>query len=371
MEINEWRGGSFTFTWHPVPHDLTRDLREKVLHLMDQATYSPSPRIAVLATRAFVHALGEFHPHLRSGPTTEELDWQDKERLTVLEMFRGRIAHGSLSLPLAWKLHRILRSVERSQHQSESVKVVATSLHRQLHQSERFALFDLFCTNEYEDMDEGGFASQERRNREEAVIADFEASVTNGEDQVRAVEELLQRAASAGIRPPSIESMLSRMCRSPEFLRGFSEYALKPPDAIVAGGVGIAITVGGTRTGRSLLDPVCSLPDQSTSASHNPSQRGSQGPIEEPLGQEDFETLTVLAGRHEPNILYAIIYGLKRLTRIASFRAAALGLIAGLKIGNNPGLAREVLATSSALGEACQWRCSHLPWPRRCLPTWF
>lgn len=342
VEINEWRGGSFTFTWHPVPHDLTRDLREKVLHLMDQATYSPSPRIAVLATRAFVHALGEFHPHLRSGPTTEELDWQDKERLTVLEMFRGRIAHGSLSLPLAWKLHRILRSVERSQHQSESVKVVATSLHRQLHQSERFALFDLFCTNEYEDMDEGGFASQERRNREEAVIADFEASVTNGEDQVRAVEELLQRAASAGIRPPSIESMLSRMCRSPEFLRGFSEYALKHPDSIVAGGVGIAISCW-RYTDRAEFARYGMLFARSEHVrlAQSVAAGVAQGPIEEPLGQEDFEILTVLAGRHEPNILYAIIYGLKRLTRIASFRAAALGLIAGLKIGNNPGLARE------------------------------
>src|SRR6202034_2121244 len=43
----------------------------------------------------------------------------------------------------------------------------------------------------------------------------------------------------------------------------------------------------------------------------------------------------------EPGILRTIIYGLKRLTRIASFRPAALDLIAGLKIGNNPGLARE------------------------------
>jgi len=342
VEINEWRGGSFTFTWHPVPHDLTRDLREKALHLMDQATYSPSPRIAVLATRAFVHALGEFHPHLRSGPTTEELDWQDKERLTVLEMFRGRIAHGSLSLPLAWKLHRILRSVERSQHQSESVKVVATSLHRQLHQSERFALFDLFCTNEYEDMDEGGFASQERRDREGAVIADFEASVMNGEDQVRAVEELLQRAASAGIRPPSIESMLSRMCRSREFLRGFSEYALKHPDSIVAGGVGIAISCW-RYTDRAEFARYGMLFARSEHVrlAQSVAAGVSQGPVEEPLDQEDLDILTVLAGRDEPSILHTIIYGLKRLTRIASFRPAALDLIAGLKIGNNPGLARE------------------------------
>ena len=342
VEINEWRGGSFTFTWHPVPHDLTRDLREKVLHLIDQATYSPSPRIAVLATRAFVYALGEFHPHLRSGPTTEELDWQDKERLTVLEMLRRRIVHGSLSLPLAWKLHRILRSVERSQHQSESVKVVATSVHRELHQSERFALFDLFCTNEYEDMDEGGFPSQERRNREDAVIADFEASVTNGEDQVRAVEELLQRATSAGIRPQSVESMLSRMCRSREFLKGFSEYALKHPDSIVGGRVGVAISCW-RYTDRAEFARYGMLFARSEHVrlAQSVAAGVSQGPVEEPLDQEDLDILTVLAGRDEPGILHTIIYGLKRLTRIASFRPAALDLIAGLKIGNYSELARE------------------------------
>ncbi len=342
VEINEWRGGSFRLMWHPVPYDLTRELRERALQFTDRATYSPCPRIAVLAARSFVSALGEFHPHLRSGPTTVELDWQNKERLAVLEMLRRRIVHGSLSLPLAWKLHRILRSVERSGHQSECVKVVAASLHLELPQSERFALFDLFCTNEYEDMDEGGFPSQDRRNREEAVIADFEASVTKGEDQVQAIEDLLQQAASAGIRPQSMESMLSRMCRSREFLKGFSEYALKHPDSLVAGGVGIAISCW-RYNDRAEFARYGMLFAQSEHLriARSAAAGVSQGPVEEPLGQEDLGILSVLAGRDEPGILHTIIYGLKRLTRIASFRPAALDLIAGLKIGNYSGLARE------------------------------
>ncbi|MDQ6733634.1 MAG: hypothetical protein M3Z35_05865 [Nitrospirota bacterium] len=67
----------------------------------------------------------------------------------------------------------------------------------------------------------------------------------------------------------------------------------------------------------------------------------SQGPVEEPLGQEDLNILTLFAGRDEPGVLHTIIYGLKRLTRIASFRPAALDLIASMKIGNHTGLARE------------------------------
>jgi hypothetical protein len=342
VEINEWRGGSFRLMWHPVPYVLTRELRERVLHLLDLATYSPCPRVAVLAVRSFVRALGEFHPHLSSGPTTEELAWQDKERLAVLEMLRRRISHDSLSLPLAWKLHRILRSVEGSEHQSESVKAVATSLHLELPHPDRFALFDLFCTNEYEDPGEGGFPSEGRRDREDAGIADFEANVTNGEDQVGVVEELLQRATSAGIRPQSMESMLSRMCRSREFLKGLSEYALKHPDSIVAGRVGVAISCW-RYTDRAEFARYGMLFDRSEHVriAQSVAAGVSQGPIEEPLGQEDLDILTVLAGRDEPGILHTIIYGLKRLTRIASFRPAALDLIAGLKIGNHSGLARE------------------------------
>jgi hypothetical protein len=353
VEINAWRGGSFRLMWHPVPYDSTRELRERVLHLIDRATYSHCPRIAVLAARSCMSALGEFHPHLRSGPTTEELDWQDKERLAVLEMLRRRIAHGSLWFPLAWKLHRILRSVERSQHQSEGVKVVAASLHRELPQPDRFALFDLFCTNEYEDPGEGGFPFKERHDREDAVIAEFEASVTNGEDQVQVAEELLQLATSAGISPQSMGSMFSRMCRSRVFLNGFSEYALKHPDSLVAGAAGIAISCW-RYTDRAEFARYGMLFAQSEHIriARSAAAGVSQGPVEEPLGQEDLDILTVLAGRNEPGILHTIIYGLKRLTRVASFRPAALNLIAGLKIGNGnySGLAREYCEIFSPWG---------------------
>lgn len=342
VEINEWRGGSFRLMWHPVPYDSTHELRERVLHLIDRATHSPCPRIAVMAARSFVSALGEFHPHLRSGPTTEELDWQNKERLSVLDMLRHRIVDGSLSLPLAWKLHRILRSVERSEYQSESIKVVASSLHRELPQPDRFALFDLFCTNEYEDPGEGGYPSKERHDREDAAIAEFEASVTNGEDQVQAVEGLIQLATSAGIRPQSMESMLSRMCRSRVFLKGFSEYALKHPDSLVAGGVGIAISCWRyTDLAEFARYGLLFAQSEHIRIARSTAAGVSQGPVEEPLGQEDLNILTVFAGRDEPGVLHTIIYGLKRLTRIVSFRPVALDLIAGMKIGNHTGLARE------------------------------
>ena len=79
-----------------------------------------------------------------------------------------------------------------------------------------------------------------------------------------------------------------------------------------------------------------------TSASPHPSPRAYlKGPWEQLLTHDDLDILTILAGRSEPVVLHSTIYGLKRLTKVAAFRPAALDLIAGMKINGHQGLAQE------------------------------
>jgi hypothetical protein len=69
----------------------------------------------------------------------------------------------------------------------------------------------------------------------------------------------------------------------------------------------------------------------------------SHGAWEQLLTREDLDILTILANRSEPGVLHATIWGLKRLTKVAAFRPAALDLIAGMKINGHQGLAQDYI----------------------------
>jgi hypothetical protein len=339
-EISEWRNGSFRFTRVPVPYEMTKSLRERALRVIDRATYSADVRTAVSAVRSFMSVLGVFQPSFRPVITPEEQAWQDRERLAVLAMLRQRL---NVSLPLAWKIHRILRAVEQNQGQSSHVRAAAAALHTDLHSPDLFELFDTLCTNEYEDAD-GDRPSQQRRDRQTAAIADLQERFPNGEDQVATIEQLFSQISASGISLKSGDSVMSQMCRSRAFLEALSEYALKHPRSIAAGNVGIAI--GGWRhLDRAQFARYGGLFARSESVRTAASVAWgvSHGAWHELLAREDLEILTILANRSEPAVLHETIYGLKRLTKVPAFRHAALDLIAGMKIDGCQGLAQEYI----------------------------
>jgi len=354
VPIEEFRRNTFTFTKRPVDYEATRQLRGRALRLIERATYSQCPRLAVLAMSSFTAALGSFQPSFRATITPEEQEWQDKERLDVLEMVHRRIKGGDVCLPLVWKTHRILRSIEQSQHQSPAVKSAVEPLYSGLSRPDVFELFDVLCTNEYEDnidSDLGGLPSQRRRDQEDAAFATLREKFPSDVDQVNQLEELLQQAAKAGIRVESEGTILSSLCRSRTFLQGFSDYALTNPQSIVAGNIGIALDRWrymdrsnyaryGVLFARSEHLPVAA--SAASGVSH--------GPVEEPLYREDLDILTILAGRTEPAVLHSIMWGLKRLTKVDAFRSAALDLIGGMKIGNHQSLASDYCAIFGPYG---------------------
>jgi hypothetical protein len=342
-EIEEWKKGYFTFTKAPVPYEMTKSLRERALRVINRAMYSPDVRTAVSAVRFFRPVLGFFQPGFRPGITKEEQDWQDRERLDVLAMLRQRLNGDNVSLPLTWKIHRILRAVKQHQGQSAHVRAAAADLHANLPRPNLFELFDILCTNEYEDSD-GEMPSQQRRDRQTAAIAALQERFPNEEDQVEHIEQLISQIFASGISLKSGGSVINQMCRSRAFLEALSEYALQHPQSNAAANVSIAIDSW------RYLDPSefaryggLFAQSENIRTAASVASGVSQGAWQQLLTREDLEILTVLANRSEPGVLHATIYGLKRLTMVAELRPAALDLIAGMKINGDDGLAQEYM----------------------------
>jgi hypothetical protein len=297
----------------------------------------------VSAVRFFRPVLAVLQPGFRPGITKEEQDWQDRERLDVLAMLRHRLNSKNVSLALAWKIHRILRAVEQHQGQSPHVRATAADLHANLPRPDLFELFDLLCTNEYEDSD-GEMPSQQRRDRQTAAIAALQERFPAEDDQVEQIEQLTSQVFASGISLKSGVSAVNQMCRSRAFLEAFSEYALQHSQSHAAANVSIALDSW------RYLDPSefaryggLFAQSENTRTAASVASGVSQGAWQEFLTREDLEILTVLATRSEPGVLHSTIYGLKRLTRVAELRPAALDLIAGMKINGHEGLAQEYM----------------------------
>lgn len=221
-KIEEWKNGYFTFTKAPVPYEMTKNLRERALRVINRALYSPDMRTAVSAVRFFGPMLAVLQPGFRPSVTKEEQDWQDNERLDILAMLRQRLNANNVPLPLVWKIHRILRGVEQNHNQSAHVRGAAADLYANLPRPDLFELFDILCTNEYEDSD-GEMPSQQRRDRQTAAIAAVQERFPAEEDQVEQIEQLISQVFASGISLKSGVSLLNQMSRSRAFLEAFSE----------------------------------------------------------------------------------------------------------------------------------------------------
>ncbi len=345
IDTTEWKGRSFSISAMPVPYELIRPLRERALLVIDHALHSGEVRIAVRAAASLGSVLAEFHPKFRNGTTPEEQTWQDDERLRVLDLLRNRVEAGNLPLQLTWKIHRCLRGVCKRSTQSSVVQDSAALLDRELPHPDGFDLFDLLCTNEYEDNTEiDGFSlpSPARREYQSASITALRTSHPNTAAQVQYIEGLLRLAVDASINPISVDSVLSELCGDGAFLEALSEFARSNQQSLLASVAGVAI-----RHWRR-IDPVqyshygrVFAASQSVRIAGSVASAVSYGPLLEQPIRSDLEILTVLAGHQEPYVLQPVFFGLRRLTKVSEFRAAAIALITSVRIDNYKFLAKE------------------------------
>ena len=152
VEHTSYRAGSFSFTALPVNFP-----GQFVLSATERCGLSTKPcSLVPRACRSKPRApsggvLKVFVPTLRNDLTHEEQQWQDEERGRVLDLFEARITAGNLSLPLVWRINRLLKDTAKRERQTPALRQRAEALRTTLPALEHFDLFDIICTNEYED----------------------------------------------------------------------------------------------------------------------------------------------------------------------------------------------------------------------------
>ena len=345
VDDTELKGRAFSISALPVNYEVIKGLRERALRIIDHAVYAEEPRIAVRAVRSLASVLAEFHPKLRMGVTREEQTWQDAERLRVVDLLRQRLSAGNVSLQVVWKINRSLKLTASRAAQSAAVRDSAAMLIQEVPHPELFDLFDVLCTNEYEENTEAdGFSipSPKRREQQNSAITSLRQKTPQVEAQIRAIEQLLQQTVRASIEPKSVDSVLTQMCGERAFLESLSDYVQKHEQSIIASVAGIAVRewrhVDHTQYARYgclfAESPNVRMAGSVASAvSYGP-------PLTEPIRQ-DLEILAVLARRKELYVLMPLLDGLKRLTKTRAFAAPTLALITSVNVGNDQILAKE------------------------------
>jgi hypothetical protein len=345
VDDTELKGRTFSISALPVNYEVIKGLRERALRIIDHALYAEESRIAVRAVRSLASVLAEFHPKLRMDVTKEEQTWQDAERIRVLDLLRQRLSAGNLSLQAVWKVSRSLKWTAGRVTQSVEVRDSAATLLQELSRPELFDVFDVLCTNEYEENTEAdgfSFPSAKRREQQNSAIASLREKIPQVEGQIRTIEQLLQQAVDASIEPKSIDSVLTQMCHTTEFLEGLSIYVLQDQQSILASVAGIAV-----REWRHVDVTQYSRYGCLFAESPNVRMAGSVAsvvsygpPLTEPIIQ-DLEILTILARRKELYVLLPVLDGLKRLAKTKAFSAPTLALITSMNVGNDHILAKE------------------------------
>lgn len=245
VDVNELKGRAFSISALPVNYEVIKGLRERAFKVINHALYAAEPRIGVRAARSLGSVVAEFHPKFRSGINGNEREWQDAERLRALELLQKRVQAGNISLPLLWKIHRILRWTGRRTAQSAEVQDRAAAIQVELPRLQLFDMFNLLCTDEYEENTEAeGYhvPSLKRREQQDAALGLLRGTFPTTHDQLSTIEGLIRQAVDASIEPKALASVLSHMCQARPFLQVLSEYVLTYQDSILAsvGGVPIA-----------------------------------------------------------------------------------------------------------------------------------
>ena len=225
-------------------YEVIQGLRERALNVINQALHSTSPRMAVAAGDSLSHVLAEFHPRFRVGPTEEEQQWQDRERLFALDLLQRRIEVGNLPLALIWRLRKLFRRTVFRGARSAEVKAKAAALLASLPSPEFGDLFYVMCTDEYEDGEaqfESISISSWRRDLERTALAELGQHHPDTEGKIAEIEHLIQLAVDAGIEPGRLEIVLARLCLEPSFLNGFSDFLVRHQNSLLASQANFAL----------------------------------------------------------------------------------------------------------------------------------
>jgi hypothetical protein len=343
VDDHDWVGSSFHVGILLLNYGHVKTMRNKAIETLASALYAADPAVAVRATRSLAKVISEFRPKMRDFPTTEEQVWQDEERVKALDLLEGRVDAGGMSIQQTWKIHRILRGVERSDRQSDEFKARAQLVTGKLAYPEQFLLFNLLCTEEWEDRspdDNFSLVSDQRRALEEAAWAEFNQSCPEPSDRVQQLEDMLRLAGDACISVRSIERTLAAQCREADFLSSLSNCLLAGKLPLLERAASVPLSAWRERDRREFLR-VGMLFAKAT-REHLALAAALVAPSDFTNRQampEEVEILSVLAKRKEAILVLNLFHGIGTLARQRQFTEAAESMICGIDIGTYPGVA--------------------------------
>jgi len=343
VDDHDWVGTSFHVGVLLLNHGHVKTMRYKAIAVLALALYASDPMVAVRATRSLAKVISEFRPKMRDMPTSEEQVWQDEERFKALELLEGRVDAGGISIQQTWKIHRILRAVERSDRQTDAVKARARAVIAKLSYPEQFLLFNLLCTVEWEDRspdDNFSLVSDQRRALEEDAWSEFNKSCSDPRDRVLQLEDMLRLADDARISVRSVERTLTEQCREADFLSSLSSRLLAGELPLLERAASIPLNAWRERDRKEFLRVGLSFANATrerlalAAALVAPSEFTNRQAM-----VEEIEILSVLAKRKEPFLVLNLFHGIGTLARQPQFTEVAESMIRGIDIGTYPGVA--------------------------------
>lgn len=339
MDDQEWVGRSFRVGALPINPEYFKPVRERALVAISRALISEHSRVAVRATRSLGKAISEFRPRMRNGPTDEEQTWQDEERLKALGLLQARLGSSNISLPQAWMLRKILRSVDESELHSEQVKNEAQRLIAQLPHFPLFTVFHVLCTEEWEDCTQDGLVSEHRHRLDAEAVTLLTETYPDPFERVEALEAILQQASDAGTEISSGLSIVPALCEDEGFLKVLSRRLQENELPRLSGYASVPLRAWRVRSPTEFL-----FYGSAFARSSRQQMAVAAGAVAASeftyriATPAEVEILSILTQRREPWILMNLFHGLGTLSRQAQWTEKAISLILDIEIGAHYGL---------------------------------
>jgi len=346
-EFTESEGYTVKFGGFGLNYAVVRPVREKALRIVDACLNSDDPRIALRATKSISHVLSGFLPMIGRGVSDDEAQWQMAERMSVLGIVENRLKKATPT-PLLRQIRSVLRHARRHVKDNplgEKInQVLATTP-----QSEDLLIFDAFSTGQWDLDGEHQDLAEADRARQQLItrgVAAFQAKFAGGRQQVEALVQLVNDAATCGIELDNRPySFIEQLC-SEDFVKEFLAYAMKdaPPPLLAY------MTIVAFRWLRA-MNRARYKSEGLAAAGHKNHMLGcgiadaiASGPyLNAPL-VEDIAIMRVLAVHPSSMVRYLTFTAIRRLGEHAEHEREAIEMLLASEIGDDSKLAEEMCA---------------------------
>jgi hypothetical protein len=229
-EIHEGTETGITLRAAALNYRVVQPLRSRAIDMIREALFMNEPAAQMRAVKSVSKILYGFLPAFGRRQSDEEREWQDDERLQMLDLVEERLrATPSTALRLA-----LLRELESSVAPGESAVDLRTrAILDRYELGTDGLLLSAFCVPSWDERTVREHEEQVRVNRERLTVAHGlfkERVMARGGDPVRVFEELVATASEFGLLEGTAAStFVLQLCEDAEFLALLTQRAFREP----------------------------------------------------------------------------------------------------------------------------------------------